>query len=41
MAYYNSKYALWEPVIEPIGKMIITFVALTGAEKFDPFFTSI
>ena len=20
MAYYNSKYALWEPVIEPIGK---------------------
>ena len=20
MAYYNSKFALWEPVIEPIGK---------------------
>lgn len=29
MAYYNSKYALWEPVIEPIGKRILTFPALT------------
>ena len=23
MAYYNSKFALWEPVIEPIGRKII------------------
>ena len=23
MAYYNSKYALWEPVIEPIGKILL------------------
>ena len=21
MAYYNSKFALWEPVIEPIGEL--------------------
>ena len=26
MAYYNSKFALWEPVIEPIGKFVVYLV---------------
>ena len=37
MAYYNSKFALWEPVIEPIGesKLLISFYLFYPNSKFE------